>query len=141
MRKALIFLLVILLFSSCSNKKKQLDVVIIGKADDSYWNDVKVGAEAAGNDLGINVKFLAPPKQDPAWQIRKLEEVIGNSVDGIAVAPSDSKSITSLMTRVVQSDIPCLALETAIEDGQGDIWRQRVWGQTNITIKGERTCG
>ena len=118
MRKALILLLVILLFSSCSNEKKQLNVIIIGKADDSYWNDVKMGAEAAGNVLGVNVKFFAPSKQDPAWQIRKLEEVIGNSVDGIAVAPSDPKSITSLMTKIVESDIPCLALETDVAKGR-----------------------
>jgi ABC-type sugar transport system substrate-binding protein len=67
LRKALILLLVILLFSSCSNEKKQLNVIIIGKADDFYWNDVKIGAEAAGDALGVNVKFFAPSKQDPAW--------------------------------------------------------------------------
>lgn len=120
MRKTLIILLIFFLFSSCGNnlKQKQLDVAIIGKTDDSYWNDVKTGAESAGKDLGVNVKFYVPQKQDPAWQIRKLEEIIGKSIDGVAVAPSDPKSITSLMTSIVQSDIPCLALETDVAKGR-----------------------
>jgi ribose transport system substrate-binding protein len=120
LRKTLIILLIFFLFSSCGNniKQKQLDVAIIGKADDSYWNDVKAGAESAGKALGVNVKFYVPQKQDPAWQIRKLEEIIGKSIDGIAVAPSDPKSITSLMTSIVQSDVPCLALETDVAKGR-----------------------
>jgi len=120
LRNAIIILLIISLFSSCGNplKQKQPDIAIIGKADDSYWNDVKAGAEAAGKDLGVNVKFYVPQKQDPAWQIRKLEEIISKSIDGIAVAPSDPKSITSLMTDIVQSEIPCLALETDVAKGR-----------------------
>jgi ribose transport system substrate-binding protein len=120
LRKTLIILLILFLFSSCGNnlKQRKLDVAIIGKADDSYWNDVKTGAESAGKVLGVNVHFYVPKKQDPAWQIRKLEEIIGKSIDGVAVAPSDPKSITSIMTNIVQSDVPCLALETDVAKGR-----------------------
>jgi ribose transport system substrate-binding protein len=87
---------------------------LVGKAQTPYWNYVKIGAEAAGEDLGISVDFFAPPEEDPAWQIGQIEELINKSVYGIAFAPSDTKSITPVILKAMQSDIPCIALDTDI---------------------------
>jgi ribose transport system substrate-binding protein len=120
LKKILMVLLVVLLFYSCSDnvKNRKLEIAIIGKADSSYWNEVKVGAEAAGKKLGVKIDFYLPPKEDPGWQIRKLGEIISNSVDGIAVAPSDPKSITSLMAGIVNAEIPCIALDADVPKGR-----------------------
>lgn len=104
-------MIVILLFSSCTKSQKQINIAIIGKVDDSYWNDIKLGAESAGEKLNVNVKFYVPSKEDPAWQIRKIQEVISSPVDGIAIGASDPKTIEQTMTGIVQSNIPCIAID------------------------------
>ncbi len=120
MKKILMMLFVIISLSSCGDSANQKlpEIAIIGKADNSYWNEVKIGAEMAGKNLGIKVNFYVPPKDDPAWQIRRLEEIISKPISGIAVAASDPKSITSLMQGIVKSDIPCIALETDVPKGR-----------------------
>jgi ABC-type sugar transport system substrate-binding protein len=79
---------------------------------------VKVGSEIAGKNFGIDIDFYVPSKDDPAWQIRKLEQVISDSIDGVAVAASDPKSITSLMSGIVKSDIPCIAIDSDVPKGR-----------------------
>jgi ribose transport system substrate-binding protein len=118
LKKIIIVFIIALLFSSCTKNRKQIDIAILGKANDSYWNDVKLGAESAGKDLDVNVKFYVPSREDPAWQIRKLEEIISIPIDGVAVAASDPKSIESTMSSIVQSDIPCLALDRDVAKGR-----------------------
>ena len=118
MKKIIIVFIIVLLFSSCTKNRKQIDIAILGKANDSYWNDVKLGAESAGKDLDVNVKFYVPSREDPAWQIRKLEEIISKPIDGIAVAASDPKSIEPTMSGIVQSNIPCLALDRDVAKGR-----------------------
>ncbi|MGB9598069.1 MAG: substrate-binding domain-containing protein [Candidatus Poribacteria bacterium] len=111
MKKTIIIIIVILLFSSCAKNQKQINIAIIGKVNDSYWNEVKLGAESAGKELGVNVKFYVPPKEDPAWQIRKLQEVISSPIDGVAIGASDPKTIEPTMVNIVQSNIPCITID------------------------------
>lgn len=118
MKKTIIIFVVILLFSSCAKNQKQINIAIIGKVDDSYWNDVKLGAESAGKRLDVNVKFYMPSKEDPAWQIRKLQEVISSPIDGVAIASSDPKTIEPTMISIVQSNIPCIALDRDVAKGR-----------------------
>ncbi len=114
----MIIFVVILLFPSCAKNQKQINIAIIGKVNDSYWNDVRLGAESAGKKLNVNVKFYAPPKEDPAWQIRKLQEVIAESVDGVAIASSDPKTIEPIMVNIVQSNVPCIAIDRDVAKGR-----------------------
>lgn len=108
------------MISSCGDNRnqKKIEIAIIGKADNSYWNEVKVGVEAASKKLGVKVNYYLPPKDDPAWQIRKLEDIISKPVDGIAVAASDPKSITTLMGNIMKAEIPCVALDTDVPKGR-----------------------
>lgn len=116
MRKTISLLFVILMLSACGggSGQRRAEIAVVGKAATSYWDDVKLGAEAAGKDLGVSVKFLAPSEEDPAWQIRKIEELITEAVDGIAFAASDPRSIAPSIVKAMQSEIPCVALDTDV---------------------------
>jgi len=118
LKKIVIVFVIIFLFSCQAKNQKQINIAIIGKADDSYWNDVKLGAESAGKKLDVNVKFYVPSKEDPAWQIRKLQEVISKSIDGVAIGASDPKTIEPIMVNIVQSNIPCIALDKDVAKGR-----------------------
>lgn len=114
-KKIVSVLFAALMFSACGGSdQRKINIVVVGKAETSYWDDVRLGAEAAGRHLGVSVKFLAPAKEDPAWQIRKIEELTVKTVDGIAFAATDPKSIAPSIVKAMQSEIPCIALDTDV---------------------------
>jgi len=114
LRKIFILFFVILVLSSCGKGQKKLNIAVIGRMDNSYWNTVKIGAERAGKTLDVSVSCVAPSKDDPAWQIKKIEEFIANKVSGIAFAASDPKSIAPIITKAMNVGIPCIALDTNV---------------------------
>ncbi len=115
-KKAISVLFVILLFSACGDRsgQRKINVAVVGKSATPYWHNIKLGAEAAGRDLGVSVSFFAPSEEDPAWQIGKIEELIAKPTDGIAFAASDAKSIAPSILRAMQAEIPCVALDTDV---------------------------
>jgi len=107
-------LIVVLVFSACGDRPGQdtINIAIVGRSKTPFWNDVKLGAEAAAESLGVSVEFLVPDKEDPAWQMKKIETLITKSVDGIAFAASDPKSIAPSILKAMDSEIPCIAVDT-----------------------------
>ena len=116
MRRLLTSLFVVLILSACGSgeDRRKINIAVVGKVEDSYWDNVKLGAEAAGRYLNVSVRFLAPSKKDPEWQREKIKELITKQIDGIAFAASDSKSITPSILKAMQSDIPCVAIDTDV---------------------------
>lgn len=115
LKKLFVLLLVVMVLYNCGNNgQKRLNFAIVGKADTPYWNNVKIGAEASGKTLGASVRFYVPPKEDAAWQIKQMEDIIANKVDGIAFAASDTKTIAPVMMKAMQAGIPCIALDTDV---------------------------
>lgn len=106
-------ILIILSFFSCIDRSnsKRINLAIIGRYENSFWNDVRSGVKAAEKDLGVNVEFLVPPKEDPAWQIRKIEELIKKRINGIAFTASDPKSLKPTIMKAIEQDIPCIAMD------------------------------
>ncbi len=105
---------IILSFFTCNNKSnsKRMNLAIIGRCENSFWNNVSLGARAAEKDLGVKVEFLVPSKEDPAWQIRNIEELIKKHINGIAIATSDHKSLKPTIMKAIEQDIPCIAIDT-----------------------------
>lgn len=98
---------------SCNDKpNSKIKLAIIGRYENSFWNEVSLGAKAAEKDLWVNVEFLVSPKEDPAWQIRKVEELIKRRINGIAFSASDPKSLRPVIMKTIEQDIPCIAIDT-----------------------------
>jgi ribose transport system substrate-binding protein len=141
LKKLLVFFFVILIFSACGDKgQERINIAVVGRAETPYWDSVRTGAESAGKILGASVKFLSPINDDPAWQINKIEELIDNKVDGIAFAASDPKSIAPVITKAMQADIPCVALDTDVAKsrhlyiGTGNYYAGQEAGQRMISL-------
>jgi len=115
-KNLLVLLLAVLIMASCDSGEKQekIDIAVIGKIKNDYWSDAKAGAESSGEYLGVSVSFYAPDKEDPAWQMKKIEELTAKSVNGIAFAASDPKSIAPIRLKAMQAEIPCIALDTDV---------------------------
>ncbi|MGB9607235.1 MAG: sugar-binding protein [bacterium] len=123
MKKLLLVIPVIfLLLSGCGERVKKttavgkggkaLQFAVLGKSIHPYWDEVKLGAEAAGKDLGVNVYFYVPPKEDVRAQISQLESYISMKVDGISFAASDPDAISDTVKKALEMGIPCVAIDT-----------------------------
>jgi len=94
-----------------------IKIVVIGKSVHPYWSNVEKGVEAAGQALGVETIFFAPPKEDVAAQIQTMETYIAQGVTGIAIAPSDPQALEPVMKRAAEAGILVTTLDTPpIED-------------------------
>jgi ribose transport system substrate-binding protein len=97
--------------------EKAIKIVVIGKSVHPYWSNVEKGVNAAGADLGVEVVFFVPPKEDVAAQIQTMETYIAQGVTGIAIAPSDPNALEPVMKEAADAGIFVTTLDTPpVED-------------------------
>jgi ribose transport system substrate-binding protein len=60
-----------------------------------FWQSVKAGAEKAGREEGVDIKWDGPPNEgDRNGQIRIIGDMLNRGVDAVVVAPVDTNAIT-----------------------------------------------
>jgi ribose transport system substrate-binding protein len=97
--------------------EEAMKIVVIGKSVHPYWSNVEKGTVAAGEDLGVEVVFFVPPKEDVAAQIQTMETYIAQGVTGIAIAPSDPSALEPVMQEAADAGIFVTTLDTPpVED-------------------------
>jgi ABC-type sugar transport system substrate-binding protein len=82
-------------------KPAKLVYVVIGKSVHPYWSVVEAGVKKAGQELGVEVIFWVPTKEDVAAQLSTMDSYIAQKVAGIAIAPSDPGAATKSMILVL----------------------------------------
>src|SRR5687767_10853032 len=137
-RLALVFLVLIggvLVFAGCGGgdddegggggdnvdltQEKDVTISVITHGEgDSFWAVVKKGAEQAGKDLGITVKY-SESNNDPQEQAQLIEAAITEEVDGIAVSAPDPDAITDPVKTAVDAGIPVITLNSGAEESAG----------------------
>ncbi|MDO8586119.1 MAG: sugar-binding protein [Armatimonadota bacterium] len=85
---------------------------VLGKSIHPYWSEVEVGCNAAAKDLGVDVNFVVPPKEDANLQVSRLQGFIAKGVSGIAFAASDPNSVIRVIADASDRGIPSVALDT-----------------------------
>ena len=62
---------------------------VVKSLADQYWILVKAGAEAAAEENGVDLTFIAPnAESDVAKQVENIETLIAAGVDVLCIAPS-----------------------------------------------------
>src|SRR5689334_391799 len=70
-----------------SSGKKTIGVVPKGTSH-VFWKSVKAGAEKAGKELGVDIKWDGPPdEKEINTQTRIIGDMINRGVDALVVAP------------------------------------------------------
>jgi simple sugar transport system substrate-binding protein len=108
--------------------------VITHGEGDSFWAVVKKGAEQAGKDLGVTVKY-SESNNDPQEQAQLIDAAITEEVDGIAVSAPDPYAIKDSVATAVDAGIPVITLNSGAEES-ADLGAITHVGQTE-TIAGE----
>ncbi|WP_105616208.1 sugar ABC transporter substrate-binding protein [Vallitalea okinawensis] len=95
-----------------SDNKKTI-AIVLKALDSQHWHSMKKGAEAAANDLDVNVIVLAPDKESNVeMQFQMLEDLISSEVDAIGIAPCDSAGVVPLIMKAQEKGIVVVTLDT-----------------------------
>ena len=93
---ALACVLGISLLAGCkgeTSNKRQIAVIPKGTTHE-HWKGVEAGARKAGQELGVDILWKGPIKEDDrAGQIQIVEQFVTDGVHGIILAPLDDKAL------------------------------------------------
>ena len=89
----------------------------------SFMLDVIEGAEAAAEDLGVEINSLGPETPfSVEEQIQIIEQAIIDDVDGICVIPADSEAIVTAIEKCNEAGIPVITPNTTANGGDVVSW-------------------
>ena len=108
--------------------------VITHGEGDSFWAVAKKGAEDAGKDLGVTVKY-SESANDPQKQAQLIDSAVTEKVDGIATSVPNADAIRDSLKKATDAGIPIITLNSGAEDFQ-ELGAITHVGQTE-TIAGE----
>lgn len=99
--------------SSCSlpfgggqKGRQRQKMAVITKQQLSYWDDVKKGAEDAGNELGYDIIYsVAQGDNDYVSQIDAIKEAMDQGVKAIVIAPNSATDLNSIFKEAEAQDI------------------------------------
>lgn len=91
---------------------------IVGKSHQGeYWSSVMRGARREARTQGVQILVKGPPREtDTAAQIRLVEQLIASDVDGIALAPVDSRALGPVVRKAVRAGIKVVTFDTDTVD-------------------------
>jgi ribose transport system substrate-binding protein len=108
--------------ASSPGKKRQI-AVIAKEASHEFWKSVHAGAENAAKELGnVEILWKAPSRgDDPNEQISIVQNFVTRGVDGICLAPIDSRSLGDVVKSAKQAGIPTVIIDSGLEDTSNTI--------------------
>ncbi len=97
---------------------KTLSIAVIPKGTSHVvWKSVEAGALEAGKDLGVDVIWKGPLKEDDKdQQIKVVEDFISKGVSGIALAPLDDNALRGPVMEAQGAGIPVLIFDSDLSD-------------------------
>jgi ribose transport system substrate-binding protein len=85
-----------------------------------FWNSVEAGARLAADELGIEIIWKAPIKEsDRAAQIQLVQQLTADNVDGIVLAPLDSRALVGPVRAATRMGVPVVIIDSALEADEG----------------------
>jgi simple sugar transport system substrate-binding protein len=88
-------------------------VITHGSAGDAFWDVVQNGAEAAGEDLGIEVDYQSDG--DPQRQAQLIDAAVNRGVDGIVVSMANPDALQDSVESAVDAGIPVVTINSGGE--------------------------
>jgi ribose transport system substrate-binding protein len=115
-----------LAFTACAQKPsgpsgaaaaKTLQIAVIPKGTThEFWKSIHAGAAKAGRELGVDVIWKGPQKEDDrAQQITVVEDFISRGVDGIVLAPLDDRALMRPVQDAVREKIPVVVIDSGLQ--------------------------
>ena len=102
--------------TDAADGKKTYTIAVIPKGTThEFWKSVHAGAAKEAGD--VKVLWKGPLREDEtAGQIQVVQDFIAQGVDGICLAPLDSRALIRPASEAVESDIPVVIFDSALGD-------------------------
>ncbi|MGD2295718.1 MAG: substrate-binding domain-containing protein [Candidatus Aminicenantes bacterium] len=121
-----VLLALCLLFFSCGKQEredtqqegvKKIQIAVIPKGTThEFWKSIHAGAVKASRELGVEIIWKGPQKEDDrAQQIMVVEVFINRGVDGIVLAPLDDRALCRPVQDAVRENIPVVIIDSALQ--------------------------
>jgi simple sugar transport system substrate-binding protein len=95
---------------------RDLTIAVITHGEgDTFWAVAKKGAEQAGKDMGVEVKY-SESDNDPQKQAQLIESAVTEKVDGIATSNPNTDALRDPLKRAVDAGIPVITLNSGQDD-------------------------
>jgi ribose transport system substrate-binding protein len=99
---------------SCGDKRgPRITIGVIPKGvSHVFWQSVKAGADKAGREENVDVKWDGPPTEgERSTQIRIIGDMLNRGVDALCVAPLDKDAITPSL-ETARKKIPVVVFDS-----------------------------
>jgi len=104
---------------------KKFTIAVVPKGTTHpFWKSVNAGAEKAASDyrsqgIEVNLIWKGPLREDDReQQIQVVEGFISQGVNGIVLAPLDSKALIRPVEEAKKADIPTVIIDSGLETDQ-----------------------
>src|SRR5688572_288244 len=91
--------------------KRKIAVIPKGTTHE-FWKSVHAGANKAGQELGVEIVWKGPVREDDRdEQIKVVENFVASGVSAIVLAPLDDTALVPAVTEAKQEGIPVVIID------------------------------
>ena len=107
--------------SDAQRAGKKLSIAVIPKGTTHvFWKSVEAGARQAAQELGIDMTWKGPLKEDDrAQQISIVEQFVSEGRSGIVLAPLDENALRRPVDAAMQKKIPVVIIDSTLKGEVG----------------------
>ncbi|ASO17864.1 ABC-type sugar transport system substrate-binding protein [Actinoalloteichus hoggarensis] len=84
--------------------------------DNPYWDDARLGMNAAAERLGVSAEFIGPQTTDVGQQVQMFEAAVSRRPAGIAISPNDPASVQATISAARDAGIQVIAWDSPVPD-------------------------
>ena len=100
--------------------RKPVIALVPKGASHVFWKTVEAGAREAAGELGVELLWSAPAKEDDrAQQMAMVDTLILRKVDAIGLAPLDAVALRDKAARATEAGIPVAIFDSPLANPQG----------------------
>ena len=103
------------LLTCCSSSHKKVIGVVPKGLAHLFWQSVHAGAEAAGQEYGVDIQWNGPSLEtEYSRQIQIIESMIARRVDALAIAAADQNALIHVVDRAMAQGIPVTIFDSGL---------------------------
>jgi rhamnose transport system substrate-binding protein len=92
-------------------KKVETIAVVPLSLGHPWWVRAEEGAKRAAQELGIEVVFTAPEREDAARQVDVFNDVINNGADAVVIAAVDPATLARPISKAIKDGVPVFGFD------------------------------
>jgi len=95
----------------------KLTIAVIPKGTTHvFWQSIRAGAEKAGTELGVNIVWRGPLREDDRdAQVSEVENAVSRGVSGICLAPLDEAALVQPVQEARAKKIPVVIFDSGLK--------------------------